>query len=317
MVGVINPNASTSLATQRQLALQASYQLSPGEAFPSEAETPSSSTLPNGTALQQPAFPSHGSGKLSAGAIAGIVVACLSVVLLGVLLAFFWGRLKTLKDEARRKDSTVVRSTEPRNTWFLAGSPSTHAWPSPATHTHTHTQPSPPYSAVAHVERERDRNRDRDAESPMSSHAVPPAYYESPTPYSTTATSQNNTAVGLGIAGEGTPHVSRAASHRSVGGTFAWSPATGYYTRTHESAKTPHADAGAHAEAHEYVLTRTSDMTSPVDPALVPPSDLQRLNRTPEVREGYIDEKGRFVGRHVNREEPAEMPDTSLQRGRF
>ncbi|OAG03953.1 uncharacterized protein CC84DRAFT_1149715, partial [Paraphaeosphaeria sporulosa] len=48
MVGVVNPNASTSLAHQRDLALQASYQLSPGEPFPSEAETPSS-TLPNAT----------------------------------------------------------------------------------------------------------------------------------------------------------------------------------------------------------------------------------------------------------------------------
>ncbi|KAF1980180.1 hypothetical protein BU23DRAFT_369827, partial [Bimuria novae-zelandiae CBS 107.79] len=50
MVGVINPNATTSLAHQRDLALDASYQLSPGEPFPSEAETPSSSTLPDGSA---------------------------------------------------------------------------------------------------------------------------------------------------------------------------------------------------------------------------------------------------------------------------
>jgi hypothetical protein len=312
MVGVINPNATTSLAIQRQLALQASYQLSPGEDFPSEAETPSSSTLPNGTALEQPASPAYGGDKLSTGAIAGIVIACLSVVLLGVLLAFFGSRLKTLKDEVQRKHSTVVRSTEPRNTLFLTSSPSPHAWPSPAMHTHTHKQPSPPYSTVAHhVERE--HARDRDGERPMSTHAVPPAYYESPAPYGT-RTSSRNTAVGLGIAGEGPAHVSRAASHRSVGGRFAWSPVMGYYARTHESAD-PHADANA--EACKYVPPRTSDMTSPVDPELVAPSDLQRLNRTPEVREGYIDEKGKLVGRHVNREDPAEMPDTSLQSGRF
>lgn len=33
----------------------------------------------------------------------------------------------------------------------------------------------------------------------------------------------------------------------------------------------------------------------------------------PDEREGYIDEKGMLVGRHVNRADPAEMPDTSVQ----
>ncbi|KAL5465247.1 hypothetical protein PMIN06_000729 [Paraphaeosphaeria minitans] len=181
MVGVINPNASTSLAHQRDLALPASYQLSPGEPSPSEAEIPSLSTLPNGTAVQAPAPVYAGGGKLGAGA-----------VVLGVLLAFFWGRLKSLKDEVKRKDSTVVRSTEPRNTWVLAGSP---AWlaPSPTPQTHV---PSPPYSAP----HERDHvgldlglkigmgmGMGMDADSPMTSHAVPPAYYESPRQWTTSS----------------------------------------------------------------------------------------------------------------------------------
>ncbi|KAF2437827.1 hypothetical protein P171DRAFT_173807 [Karstenula rhodostoma CBS 690.94] len=307
MVGVINPNASTSLAHQRDLALQASYQLSPGEPFPFEAETPSSSTLPNGTALQT-LDPAHAGAKLGAGAIAGISIAAVGVVVLGVLLAFFWGRLKSLKDEVNRKDSTVVRSTEPRNTWFLAGSPSTHTWPSPGAQTLTQNQPSPPYSATV---QDRDMSMgimgDVEAGSPMTSHAVPPAYYESPAQWS------RNGAVGLGISGDtaAQTHMSRAASRRSVGGTFEQSPVTGAYTRTHE---------GSDAEGDAYKFappTMTSDMTSPVDPGLVGPSELQRANRTPEVREGYVDEKGRWVGRHVNREDPAEMADTSVAGGRL
>lgn len=307
MVGVINPNASTSLAHQRDLALQASYQLSPGEAFPSEAETPSSSTLPNGTAFQTPA-PAHAGSKLGAGAIAGIAIAAVSVVMLGILLAFFWGRLKTLKNELKRKDSTVVRSTEPRNTWFLAGSPATHAWASPGPTPHMHAgqnMSSPPYSA-ADAPRERDMGLEMGVGSPMTSHAVPPTYYESPAQWS-----RNDAgAVGLGISGDSQAQarMSRAASHRSVGGTFEWSPGKGTYTRTHESSHS-YLDADAYRSAPP---TMTSDMTSPVDPALAAPSELQRANRTPEVREGYIDEKGRWVGRHVNREDPAEMADTSM-----
>ncbi|KAL5385621.1 hypothetical protein DPSP01_004734 [Paraphaeosphaeria sporulosa] len=315
MVGVVNPNASTSLAHQRDLALQASYQLSPGEPFPSEAETPSS-TLPNATAVQIPA-PVHSSSKLGAGAIAGMAIAAVSVAVLGVVLAFFGGRLKSLGDEVKRKDSTVVRSTEPRNTWFLAGSP---AWPSPTPTPQMQMQasqnmPSPPNSAAV-TPHERDVGMD--VGSPMTSHAVPPAYYESPDhghgQWSRSA------AVGLGVTRDATNtayHMSRAASPRSVGGTFDWSPVTKSYTRTHEN---PYSQARSSPDAEaSYKLTLTSDMTSPVDPTLAPPSELQRadINGMPEVREGYVYENGRWVGRHLNREDPAEMADTSLPGGRL
>lgn len=310
MVGVINPNASTSLSHQRDLALAASYQLSPGEPFPSEAETPQSSTLPNGTAVQPPAG-THG-GKLSGGVIAGIAVAGIGVLVLGILLAFFWGRLKTLREEIRRKDSTVVRSTELRYTWYLAGSPG--AWPSPAPQTQ---MLSPPYSAVA--------TPASDVGSPMTSHAVPPAYYESP-PWSRSTSSSRSPAVGLGLgldaASMSPSHMSRAASHRSVGGTFDWIPGTNSYARTHEGAY-HRSHVGSYDDADPDAIykyappTLTSVMTSPTDPALVPASELQRANRMPEVREGYTDEKGRWVGRHVNREDPAEMADTSMVEGRL
>ncbi|KAJ4360408.1 uncharacterized protein N0V89_000970 [Didymosphaeria variabile] len=248
MVGVINPNASTLLQTQRQLALQASYQLSPGEPFPFEAKTPSSSTLPDGRTPQQTMSPSHGGGKLGTGAITGIAIVCVSVVRLGALLAFFWGRPKGLKEEVRRKGRTVVRSTKPRNTWYLTHSPAPQAWPSPQ------TQLSPPYM---------------ENNSPMTSHAVPPAYYESQ--YGSSSTSPQH--VGLEVNVDRISHVSRAASHRSMGGTFEFCPMTGYYTLTHDS-------PSSNSHLYKYSPpTRTSDMTIPVDPGLIQPSELQRVVR--------------------------------------
>jgi hypothetical protein len=97
MVGTINPNASTSISTQRQGARDSAYMLNPGEPFP--AESPLPSNLPSSTSI--PSVGGHKSG-LEAGAIAGIVVAALGVILLGALVFFFWGRSKTLKDEVDR-----------------------------------------------------------------------------------------------------------------------------------------------------------------------------------------------------------------------
>lgn len=53
--------------------------------------------------------------------------------------------------------------------------------------------------------------------------------------------------------------MNRSASRRSVGGTFGISPTTGYYTRTHEGVDT-----------YKYTGPHTSDMTSPVDPKVIP-----------------------------------------------
>jgi hypothetical protein len=104
MVGTINPNASTSISTQRQGARDSAYMLNPGEPFP--AESPLPSNLPSSTSI--PSVGGHKSG-LEAGAIAGIVVAALGVIMLGALVFFFWGRSKTLKDEVDRKESSIVR----------------------------------------------------------------------------------------------------------------------------------------------------------------------------------------------------------------
>lgn len=84
--------------------------------------------------------------------------------------------------------------------------------------------------------------------------------------------------VGLGSSGgdASTSRVSRATSHRSTGGMFDWSPAMGYYMRTHSSTG---------AEQYTVNPMRTSDMTSPVDPDIIAPNavgqvgDLQRAVR--------------------------------------
>ncbi|KAL2165223.1 hypothetical protein VTH06DRAFT_519 [Thermothelomyces fergusii] len=100
MIGVINPNATQTLAMQLEYAENATYQLMPGEPFPSE--TP----VPTPTPGQGP--PSWDSGKddggspLSAGAIAGIAIGGAAVLILGAALLYLCGRRGGF-DKAYRK----------------------------------------------------------------------------------------------------------------------------------------------------------------------------------------------------------------------
>ena len=103
MVGVINPNASTSLAKQQQLAEASSFMLLPGEDWPSEGSIPSgvassstSSTSPTAatsaptvTQTTVAAAASHG---LGAGAIAGIAIGGAAVLLGAFVAIWFCGR---------------------------------------------------------------------------------------------------------------------------------------------------------------------------------------------------------------------------------
>lgn len=234
MVGIINPNASTSLDEQRNLALKATYALSPGEPFPAESPTNTPSDPPSARAARP---------KLGTGAIAGIAIASVAGVVLGGLLLFFWGRFKGLRDELRRKDSTVVRTSSPR-------SPRLAFWPSAAAGTAASQSsltryPSPP---------------------PVSSHAKPvdlaeappPAYCPSPMPaptpdpgqsYNRPPPSNATTTTPTSIGGSG--GMIRSASPGIEDGTLDLPP-KGYYKRTlHDS-------------------PRTSDTASLVDPSLIP-----------------------------------------------
>ncbi|KAF2795912.1 hypothetical protein K505DRAFT_416167 [Melanomma pulvis-pyrius CBS 109.77] len=134
MVGVINPNAMTSLARQRQLALDSSYMLQPGDPFPAEASIlPTSSTTPSPSPLPTPPGGSGSSSSssskkgLSPAAIAGISVGAVCVLILGALLFFFIGRSRSLKEEMVRKASTIrhnhMDATSPSSTFFAHASP--------------------------------------------------------------------------------------------------------------------------------------------------------------------------------------------------
>jgi len=110
MVGVINPNASTSLVLQKQLAANSSFMLLPGQPWPAEEEDPfattttaaPSTTAPStpttssavpaaATTSASPAPSSHHSG-LSGGAIAGIAIGAAAIALAAAVLIYFCGR---------------------------------------------------------------------------------------------------------------------------------------------------------------------------------------------------------------------------------
>ena len=105
MVGVINPNASVSLEIQRELALNSTFMLQPGEPWPPEASStvlPTTTATVVSTAVSTPtsdpaettsAAPvsSHHS-SLSGGAIAGIAIGGAAVLLAAGFLVWWCGR---------------------------------------------------------------------------------------------------------------------------------------------------------------------------------------------------------------------------------
>ena len=105
MVGVINPNATTSLVTQRQLARSSTFMLQPGEPWPSEGPadpftttaTTGATTVTTSTATSQPNYTeSAGEAKksytLSTGAITGIAIGGVAMVLMAAALLYFCGQ---------------------------------------------------------------------------------------------------------------------------------------------------------------------------------------------------------------------------------
>jgi hypothetical protein len=106
MVGVINPNATTSLQEQRNLALNASFQLNPGEPWPAEATssappgytttaTQTASTLtsaPGSTTSASPTPVPSSHHSLSTGAIAGIAIGGAALLVAAGVLIWYCGR---------------------------------------------------------------------------------------------------------------------------------------------------------------------------------------------------------------------------------
>lgn len=97
MVGAINPNSSTPIAKQQQLARDSAYMLNPGEPFPPESplSSPTLSTDP----APEPAADTEKRG-LTHSVLAGIIAAVVAVVAVVILaIVFFLRRRRRAKEE--------------------------------------------------------------------------------------------------------------------------------------------------------------------------------------------------------------------------
>lgn len=138
MIGVINPNATHTYDAQLAFALNATYQLAPGDSFPSEMPKPnpsSTSAAPGPASTSGSGSSSGGGGNgggggggggLSSGAIAGIAIGGAAVLILAAALIYLCGRRGGF-DKAYRR-STVV----PATVGGVAGAGAGHGHGSPA-----------------------------------------------------------------------------------------------------------------------------------------------------------------------------------------
>jgi hypothetical protein len=104
MVGVINPATGQSIDTQKSAAINADYQLVPGQPFPAEGSSP------NSQPISTPATPPKNSKsrkKVSGGAIAGIVVGIILVALITAALVFVVRRARQRKAPKNLKDDAM------------------------------------------------------------------------------------------------------------------------------------------------------------------------------------------------------------------
>lgn len=99
MVGVINPNATFTYEIQLEYAENATYQMTPGEAFPSEtASSPSATSTSGASSSSSSSSGSH----LGTGAIAGIAIGAAAVAIIAAALLYMCGR-RGGKDTAFKK----------------------------------------------------------------------------------------------------------------------------------------------------------------------------------------------------------------------
>ncbi|KAK4240021.1 hypothetical protein C8A03DRAFT_13636 [Achaetomium macrosporum] len=101
MIGVINPNATQTYEAQLEYAKNATYQLAPGQPFPTETPVPRPTPAPKQTPSQEyPGEPHH--QGLSAGAIAGIAIGIAAVLILGAALIYLFGRRGGFEKASRK-----------------------------------------------------------------------------------------------------------------------------------------------------------------------------------------------------------------------
>jgi hypothetical protein len=103
MIGVINANKTQTFADQLKVAETVTYQLLPGEPFPTEtASTPGSTGGSTGGSNS-----SGGSSSLGAGAIAGIAIGAAAVLIIAAALLYLCGRRGGF-DKAYRKSGLAL-----------------------------------------------------------------------------------------------------------------------------------------------------------------------------------------------------------------
>jgi hypothetical protein len=115
MIGVINPNSTETYDDQLAFAQNVTFQLGPGDPFPTESAIPtptpggsSSPSSPASPAASSSSSSSSGGGSsLSAGAIAGIAIGSAAVLLLAAVLIYLCGRRGGF-DKAYRKSALAA-----------------------------------------------------------------------------------------------------------------------------------------------------------------------------------------------------------------
>jgi len=85
MVGVINPATGQSISIQKSAAINAHYQLAPGQPWPAEGSLPSSQSTSAATSTESN---STTGGHISSVAIAGIVLLLVIALIAGLFFAF-------------------------------------------------------------------------------------------------------------------------------------------------------------------------------------------------------------------------------------
>ncbi|KAI9650294.1 hypothetical protein NHQ30_000307 [Ciborinia camelliae] len=111
MIGVVNANSTQTFENQYAFAKNTLIQFNPGENFPVEASSSTSTTNPTSTStptqssaspatilVTDPSPSSASPTKLSPGAIAGIAIGASALVLLASALLYLCGRQRTIKE---------------------------------------------------------------------------------------------------------------------------------------------------------------------------------------------------------------------------
>ncbi|KAK3328865.1 hypothetical protein B0H66DRAFT_4382 [Apodospora peruviana] len=119
MIGVINPSKTETFAIQMQFAQNATFQLAPGDPWPSETageqptETAGSDTANNTASPTATADPQSSGTHLSAGAIAGIAIGGAAVIILAAALIYLCGRRGGFDKAYRKSVQPYVGAASP------------------------------------------------------------------------------------------------------------------------------------------------------------------------------------------------------------